>query len=93
MTFHILKMCTFCYVHVHHYILMLTGVELRHFYAPYELWDTYSNRTVRLSVRPSVYPALCPVHISNILRGRNPKFWCVCASWNGGVSRTIFGSL
>ena len=33
------------------------------FYAPKELWGAYSNRTVR----PSVRPASCPVHISYIL--------------------------
>ena len=40
---------------------------------PKELWEAYSNRTVRLSVRPSV-PLSCPVHISYILWGRNFKF-------------------
>ena len=48
------------------------------FMPPKELWEAYSNRTVRLSfrssVRPSVRPALCPVHISLILWGRNSKF-------------------
>ena len=38
-----------------------------------ELWEAYSNRTVRPSVRPSV-PLSCPVHISYILWGRNSKF-------------------
>ena len=37
------------------------------FYAPKELWEAYSNRTVRQSVRVSVRPASCPVHISYIL--------------------------
>ena len=37
---------------------------------PKELWEAYSNRTVR----PSVRPASCPVHISYILLGRNSKF-------------------
>ena len=40
---------------------------------PKELWEAYSNRTVRPSVRPSV-PLSCPVHISYILWGRNSKF-------------------
>ena len=40
------------------------------FMPPKELWEAYSNRTVR----PSVHPASCPVHISYILRGRNSKF-------------------
>ena len=40
------------------------------FMPPKELWETYSNRTVR----PSVRPASCPVHISYILLGRNSKF-------------------
>ena len=31
-----------------------------------ELWEAYSNRTVR--------PTLCPVHISYIVWGRNSKF-------------------
>ena len=33
---------------------------------PKELWEAYSNRTVR--------PASCPVHISYILLSRNSKF-------------------
>ena len=37
---------------------------------PKKLWKAYSNRTVR----PSVRPASCPVHISYILWGRNSKF-------------------
>ena len=40
---------------------------------PKELWEAYSNRTVRPSVSPSV-PLSCPVHISYILLGRNSKF-------------------
>ena len=38
------------------------------FMPPKELWESYSNRTVRPSV------PLCPVHISYILWGRNSKF-------------------
>ena len=34
---------------------------------PKELWEAYSNRTVRPCVRPCVRPASCPVHISYIL--------------------------
>ena len=41
-----------------------------HFMPPKELWEAYSNRTVRLSVRPAVGP----VHISYILWGMNSKF-------------------
>ena len=45
---------------------------------PKELWEAYSNRTVRLSVRPSVRlsvrPASCPVYISFNLWGRNSNF-------------------
>ena len=37
---------------------------------PKELWEAYSNGTVR----PSVRPASCPVHIFNILWGRISKF-------------------
>ena len=36
------------------------------FMPPKELWEAYSNRTVRPSVSPSV-PLSCPVHISYIL--------------------------
>ena len=36
------------------------------FMPPNELWEAYSNHTVR--------PASCPVHISYILWGRNSKF-------------------
>ena len=36
------------------------------FMPPKELWEAYSNRTVRPSVRQSV-PLSCPVHISYIL--------------------------
>ena len=47
------------------------GSFLRVFFMPpKELWEAYSNRTVRLSVRPSVSPSVplsCPVHISYIL--------------------------
>ena len=35
------------------------------FMPPKELWEAYSNHTVR--------PASCPVHISYILCGTNPK--------------------
>ena len=41
---------------------------------PKELWEAYSNYTVRPSVCQSVCPASCPAHISYILLGRNPKF-------------------
>ena len=51
------------------------------FMPPKELWEAYSNRTVRpsvlQSVRPSVSPSVplsCPVHISYILWVRNSKF-------------------
>ena len=44
------------------------------FMPPKELWEAYSNRTVRPSVSPSVRPSVspsvplsCPVHISYIL--------------------------
>ena len=40
------------------------------FMPPKELWEAYSNRTVRPSVSPSVSPSVplsCPVHISYIL--------------------------
>ena len=41
------------------------------FMPPKELWEAYSNRFVhsyvRLTVRQSVHPASCPVHISYIL--------------------------
>ena len=43
------------------------------FMPPKELWEAYSNRTVRPSVSPSV-PLWCPVHISYILWGSNSKF-------------------
>ena len=51
------------------------------FMPPKELWEAYSNRTVRPSISPSVRPSVspsvplsCPVHISYILWGRNSKF-------------------
>ena len=48
------------------------------FKPPKELWEAYSNcfvySSVRLSVRQSIHPASCPVHISYILWGRNSKF-------------------
>ena len=48
--------------------------NLQHiFMPPKELWEAYSNRTVRPSICPSV-PLSCPVHISYILWGRNSKF-------------------
>ena len=37
------------------------------FMPPKELWEAYSNRTVRPSASPVVLPASCPVHISYIL--------------------------
>ena len=37
------------------------------FMPPKELWEAYSNRTVRPSVHQSVRPASCPVHISYII--------------------------
>ena len=48
---------------------------------PKELWEAYSNPTVR--------PASCLVHISYI-KDRNLVCGCI---WDGGVSRTILGSL
>ena len=51
------------------------------FMPPKELWEAYSNRTVRPSVRQTIrqsvslsVPLSCPVHISYILWGRNSKF-------------------
>ena len=41
------------------------------FMPPKELWRAYSNSNVLPSVR---LPALCPVHISYILWGRNSKY-------------------
>ena len=62
---------------VHNNWWMLTtfmlNLSLSFFMPPKELWEAYSNRTVRPSVRVSV-PLLCPVHISYILWGRNSKF-------------------
>ena len=48
-------------------------VSMSIFMPPKELWEAYSNRTVRPSVSPSV-PLSCPVRISYILWGRNSKF-------------------
>ena len=52
------------------------GIEVLYlffFMPPKELWEVYSNRTVRPSMCPSV-PLSCPVHISYILLGRKSKF-------------------
>ena len=55
------------------------------FYAPKELWEAYSYRTVR----PSRF-----VSGAYLLYSLRQEFQiCVDASWDGGVSRTIFGSL
>ena len=44
--------------------------NVKFFMPPKELWEAYSNSTVRTSIRP----ASCLVHNSHILRGRNSKF-------------------
>ena len=48
---------------------LFLGVISKHsrvFMTPKELWEAYSNHTVRPSVRPSV-PLSCHVHISYII--------------------------
>ena len=61
---------------------------------PKELGEAYSNRTVRPSVRPCVRPSRF-VSGAYLLYSLSWEFqiWCVDASWDEGVSRTIFGSL
>ena len=56
---------------------------------PKELWEAYSNRTVRLSVR------LAFVSGPYLLYSLRWEFqiWLVDTSWDGGVSHTIFRSL
>ena len=61
----------------------------RIFMPPKELWEAYSNRTVRPSVCVSV-PLSCPGHIFYILWGRNSKFGVLM---HLGMSRSILGSL
>ena len=69
---------------------------------PMELWEAYSNRTVRpsvsQSVRPSVRQSVRPSRFR--VRSISPIFFevgipnlLVDTSWDGGVSHTIFGSL
>ena len=64
------KITTQCLISVY---LGSSGSLFHVFMPPKELWEAYSNRTVRPSVSPSV-PLSCPVHISYILWGRNSKF-------------------
>ena len=61
--------------------VLLLWIFYGFFMPPKELWEAYSNRTVRPSVSPSARPSVrpsvplsCPVHISYILWGRNFKF-------------------
>ena len=112
-------------------------VEIAIFMPPKELWEAYSNRTVRPSVRPSrfrvrsISPIFFEVGIPNLVRGcilgwrsvayhfrvtvtltsdlvfriivsgayllyylrKESQIWCVVASWDEEVSRTIIGSL
>ena len=56
---------------------------------PKELWEAYSNRTVRPSVRPAFMSG--PYLLYSLWY--EFQIWCVDTSWDGGVSRTIFGSL
>ena len=67
------------------------------FMPPKELWEAYSNRTVRPSVRPSVRVSVRPAFVSGPYLPYSLRYEfqirCVDASWDGGVSRTIFGSL
>ena len=60
------------------------------FMPPKELWEAYSNRTVRPSVPPSRFRVRS---ISPIFFEVGIPVWCVDTSWDGGVSRTILGSL
>ena len=52
---------------------------------PKEFWEAYSNRTVRPS--RFVSGAFILYSLNTV---RNPKYWCVDASWGGGVSHTTF---
>ena len=67
------------------------------FMPPKELWEAYSNRTVRPSVRQSVRVSVRPAFVSGpyLLYSLRQEFqiWCVDTSWDGGVSHTIFGLL
>ena len=54
----------------YHFRVTVTLTSDLVFMPPKELWEAYSNRTVR----PCVRPASCPMHISFILWGRNSKF-------------------
>ena len=57
-----------------------------------ELWEAYSNRTVHPTVRQSVCSSGFSVRcISPIFFEVGIQIWCVYASWDGGVSRIIFG--
>ena len=60
-----------------------------HFYAPKELWEAYSNHTVRPSVCPSLPSASCLVHISHILWDKSPKFG-VCMHFGMAECRVSF---
>ena len=63
------------------------------FMPPKELWEAYSNCTVRPCVRPCVRPAFVsgPYLLYSLRKEFQIRY--VNASWDGGVSRTIFGSL
>ena len=52
------------------------------------------REAVRTPVRPSAHPS-CFVSGAYLLYSlrQESQIWCVDASWDGGVSRTIFGSL
>ena len=53
-----------------------------------ELWEAYSNHTIRRSA-PLCVQCIPPIFFEVGF----PFFWSVHASWDGGVSRTISGSL
>ena len=75
-----------------HGLMHLIG-EILIFLPPKELWEAYSNRTVRQSIRPSLHPAFVSGPYLLYSLRKEFQIWLVDTSWDGGVSRTIFGSL
>ena len=125
--------------HTHFLVLISPLSQSSIFMPPKELWEAYSNCTVRPSVRPSCFrvrsisPIYFEVGIPNLVCGyilgwgsveyhfrvtvtltftsdlvfriivsgayllyylrQGSQIWCVDASWDDEVSRTIIGSL
>ena len=65
-----------------------TAITYFLFMPPMELWEANSDRTVR----PSLSRFVSGAYLLYSLRYES-QIWCVDASWDGGVSHTIFGSL